>query len=364
MKIYIYISDLGAGGAERVCCNLANELTRLGHEIHIVALNLEQDVYSHTLDSKIKVHSLHASRIRYGILPMIRLLRKEKAENVLVFGSEMGGILTKVRSLGLLKCKIVVRILNNIEITISKEEKISPLVQKVLKKSQKNMKDMDFVIAQCKAMEEMLKKNVGLSENCKCIYNPVSQYLVEHTKPIEKKENEPKNIGFIGRIDPQKNIEDLLGAFALLCKEEKDVKLHIYGKGIHEEKARKIVEDKHLQDKVLFQGIRSDMENVYAGLDMVVLSSKYEGMPNALIEAIAIGIPVVSYDCPIGPSEIIVEDVNGYLIPMDNVEALAFGMKKCIHKNWNRDAIRKSADKFCVEQIAKEYEQVFHSLGR
>ena len=78
MRLYIYISDLGAGGAERVCVNLANELTNLSHEVHVVVLNLKNDVYSHILDKRIKVHSLEVSRIRYGILPMVRLLQREK----------------------------------------------------------------------------------------------------------------------------------------------------------------------------------------------------------------------------------------------------------------------------------------------
>lgn len=362
MRLYIFITDLGAGGAERVCVNLANELTNLSHEVHIVTLNLEKDVYSHILDKRIKVHSLEASRIRYGILPMVRLLRKEKAEMVLVFGNDMGSVLTKIRALGLLKCKIVVRVLNNIEITVSEEEKISPFVQKVLKKSQKDMKKMDFVIAQCRAMEKMLKEKIGLSDTCRFIYNPVSKYLVENTKPVERAEGEKKKIGFIGRLDPQKNVEHLIRAFAILCNEKNNVSLHLYGQGIHEQKAKEMTAELGIADKVFFEGVRNDMEKVYGDLDMVALSSKYEGMPNALIEAVAIGIPVVSYDCPIGPSEIIVEDVNGYLIPMDDVDALAAGMQRCLNKKWDVKAIRESAQKFRVETIAKEYIDVFEKV--
>ena len=361
MRVYIFISDLGAGGAERVCVNLANELTNLSHEVHIITLNLEKDVYSHILDKRIKVHSLGASRIRYGIIPIVKLLRKEKAEKVLVFGSEMGTILTKLRSFGILRCRIFVRVLNNIEITVSKEEKISPFVQKVLKKSQKDMKKMDFVIAQCHAMEEMLQKQVGLSDKCRCIYNPVSRYLVENTTPVSRAEGEQQKIGFIGRLDPQKNIEDLLRAFQILCQEKENVSLHLYGRGIHEQKAKDLAVTLGISDKVCFEGVHRDMEKVYGDLDMVVLSSKYEGMPNALIEAVSIGIPVVSYDCPIGPAEIIVEDVNGYLIPMDDVEALAGGMQKCLEKKWDIKAIKQSAEKFGVERIAKEYEEILLS---
>lgn len=361
MKIYMYISDLGAGGAERVCVNLANEFVNYGNEVTIITLNLVKDVYSQILDDRVKVHSLEVPRIRYAIIPIVAFLKKEKAERILVFGNEMGIILAGMRSVGLLRCKIAVRVLNNIEIEVSKEENVSFFVRRVLKYSQKNLQKADCIIAQCHAMEDMLQKNIGFKK-CICIYNPVSSFLVQNTKLVRETNGARKRIGFIGRLDPQKNIGDLIQAFILLCKNENNVTLHIYGEGIHYEKARKMTADLGISDKVFFEGVHNDMENVYSRLDMVALSSDYEGMPNALIEAVSIGIPVVSYDCPIGPSEIIVDGVNGYLIPMSDVEALAEGMKKCLNKQWDVNAIRKSAAKFDVKDTAKEYEKVLMEM--
>lgn len=358
MKLYMYISDLGPGGAERVCVTLANELAARSHEVHIVILNTEQDVYSHTLDSRIQVHSLDVPRIRYAILPIIKLLRKEKAERILVFGDQMGIILSKCRRMGLIKCKIAVRVLNNTEAAVSKEENGSSFVRKMIKRTQNELHKVDVVITQCHAMEEMLQKQMHLGDICHCIYNPVSKYLVENTTPVSRKPGEERRIGFVGRLDPQKNIGDLLQAFSILCKSEEKVTLHLYGQGNQLEYAQNETKKMGIEDKIIFEGVHKDMEAVYGNLDMLVLSSLYEGMPNALIEAVSIGIPVVSYDCPIGPAEIIEDDVNGYLVPMLDVNALAEAMGTCLHKQWEIEEIKKSAQKFRVEDIAAEYERI------
>lgn len=360
MKIYMYISELCAGGAERVCVNLANELTLLFHEVHLIVLNRDRDAYSQLLDEKVIIHSLDATRIRYGVIPLVKLIRKEKIEKILVFGNEMGTFLSMCRSMGLIDCKIVVRVLNNTQVNVTREEGGTLLVRKIVKNSQKQLCRMDFVIAQCQAMEKMLQDQLQLGDKCRYIYNPVSKYLVKNTKKINT--GKCRKIGYIGRIDPQKNIGDLLKAFAILCQSENDVCLHLYGNGCREDYAKQLVKELQISDKVFFEGIRKDMENVYSELSMVALSSEYEGMPNALIEAIAVGIPVVSYDCPIGPSEIIENDINGYLTPMWDVQALAEGMKKCLNHDWDEALIRESAVKFDSEAIAREYEKVLMEI--
>ena len=94
------------------------------------------------------------------------------------------------------------------------------------------------------------------------------------------------------------------------------------------------------------------------------LSSEYEGMPNCLIEGIGCGIPVVSYDCPIGPREIVVDDVNGYLVKYNDIAQLAEKMLACLQREWNEEAIRKTSEKFDVSYIADEYLELFEKVTR
>jgi len=159
----------------------------------------------------------------------------------------------------------------------------------------------------------------------------------------------------IGRLEPQKNVEHMLYAFEQISKHNKNIKLRIVGDGYQREELEKLRDKLQLQNMVNFEGIRKDIQNVYAEADVIALSSTYEGMPNTLIEGISLGIPVVSYDCPSGPAEIIQEDVNGYLVPYMDVNALTEGLERAIENSWNADNIKKTADKFHVETVAEQY---------
>lgn len=368
MKIHIFIAHMSIGGAERVCVNLANEFAELGNEVHIVVLNLENDVNTHLLDSRVQVHSLGVSRLRYSALAMLRYVRKYRPPFLFVFGNEMAVILNKMRKLHLLNTPLIVRVLNNVNISLSKEDNVSPIVENYLQKAQKQLADMEYVIAQCDAMkDQLLEKKLVKEEQISRVYNPVSRDLIRKTieikVPFAKRDSgRVREIIFIGRLDPQKNLPHLIESFALLNEKMPNTCLHLIGNGNLTEAIKQMVEDKGLSEKVSFDGVCKNMENIYAKADMIVLSSEYEGMPNCLIEAIGCGIPIVSYDCPIGPREIVVDDVNGYLVKYNDINQLAEKMEECLRRDWDEKVIRKTAEKFDVSYIAKEYIALFEKV--
>ncbi len=365
MTIHIFIAHMGIGGAERVCVNLANEFIEQGNDVHLVVLNLNQDVNTHLLSKKVQVHSLSVSRLRYSPLAMLRYLNTWKPKFLFVFGNEMAVILNKMKKIHLTNVPIVVRVLNNVDISLSKDDHISPIVEKYLKNQQKQLRSVEHVIAQCQGMQEMLlRNNLVKSENLTAIYNPVSYPLIQNTlklrTPFEKRDkNRVKEIVFIGRIDPQKNLSHLLEAFAIVHQTMPATRLRLIGDGNVVEAMQTLAKDLNIEKDVSFEGITKHMEQIYATADVVALSSDYEGMPNCLIEAIASGIPVVSYDCPLGPKEIIVDNENGFLVEYQNKEQLALRLVDALSREWDENAIRKSADKFDVKQIAKQYAEIF-----
>lgn len=370
MKIHIFIAHMGIGGAERVCVNLANEFAKLGNEVHIVVLNLDDDVNTHLLDESVQVHPLGVPRLRYSALAMLRYVRKYRPPFLFVFGNEMAVILNKMRKLHLLNTPLIVRVLNNVNISLGKEDNVSPIVENYLKRAQKQLADMEHIIAQCDAMkEQLLGRGLVKSEQISRVYNPVSHALIQKTmeirEPFAKRDaNRIREIVFIGRLDPQKNLPHLIEAFALLNKKMANTCLRLIGSGHLTETIKKLVEDKGLSESVYFDGVCKDMEKVYAKADMIVLSSEYEGMPNCLIEAIGCGIPIVSYDCPIGPREIVVDDVNGYLVKYNDINQLAEKMEECLLREWDEESICKTAEKFNVSYIAKEYLDLFEKVTR
>lgn len=385
MQIHAFIAHMGLGGAERVCVNLANEWARNGHEVHIVVLNLDNDINTKDLAESVQVHTLGVSRLRYAILPMYRYVRRNKPGFMLVFGNEMAIIMQKLKELHLIDTPLYVRVLNNVNISLSKEDGISPAVEKYLKKAQKELKKMDGIVAQCEAMgRQLTDRGLVSRDRLHVIYNPVSRELCEKVRALRDKagteENGRQEIVFIGRIDPQKNPTDLLEAFAILCGKGDGNKtepgeitpsgddgcsrtdnavLRFVGDGVLKDAVRQRASELGIADRVIFDGIRTDMENVYASASVVALSSDYEGMPNCLIEAIGCGIPVVSYDCPMGPAEIVSDGVNGYLIPMGDKKALAEGLVRAVSRAWDIQEIMATCDKFDVKSIAKKYTELF-----
>lgn len=365
MKIHIFIAHMGVGGAERVCVNLANELAERGHEVHILVLNLDNDINTHLLNKRVAVHSLGVSRLRYSVFAMLKYIKTYQPPFLFVFGNEMAVILNKLKKLHLTKVPVIVRVLNNVEISLSKEDNISPLVEGYLKKAQKQLADMNHVIAQCSAMGEMLlNKKLVEKEKLTVVYNPVSRDLIRKVKEIRvpnenREDGRTYEIVFIGRIDPQKNLSHLLKAFAFVHERMKNTCLRLVGDGNVTEQMKKLAEELNIAEAVLFDGIRSDMEQVYAGADVVALSSEYEGMPNCLIEAIGCGVPVVSYDCPLGPREIIEDGVNGFLVEYNNIDELAEKLILALNRKWQETEICKTAAKFDVTYIAGEYERIF-----
>ena len=385
MTIHVFIAHMGIGGAERVCVNLANEWAAKGHEVHIVTLNLDDDINKQNLSEGISVHTLGVSRLRYSFIPMYRYIRRFRPRFMFVFGNEMAVIIQKLRSLHLVNTPLIVRVLNNVNISLAKEDGVSPVVEEYLKRAQKNLGAMEHVVAQCEAMGDQLK-NKGLvsPEHLSVIYNPVSRDLCEKVRALRADTiadtGRKREITFIGRIDPQKNPLDLLTAFHKLCmmrgdrsmaaasgssagedetKERGDLILRFVGDGALREAVADKAAKLGISDRVIFDGIRRDMEKVYAAADVVALSSDYEGMPNCLIEAIGCGIPVVSYDCPIGPAEIVKDGVNGYLVSKDDTDALADALSKALDKDWDIDAVIATCDKFDVGNIADRYLDLF-----
>lgn len=369
MKIHIFIARMGVGGAERVCVNLANEFAKKGNEVHIVVLNLENDVNTHLLNENVQVHSLNVSRLRYSFFAMLKYIKKYRPPFLFVFGNEMAVILNKMKKLHLISTPVIVRVLNNVNISLAKEDNVSPIVENYLKNAQKQLADMSHVIAQCDAMKEMIveKKLVG-EDKITRVYNPVSSDLIEKTMAIkvpfaERAADRVKELVFIGRLDPQKNLSHLIEAFRMVHEKNEKTCLRLIGTGLLEENIKKLAEEKGLSDCVHFEGVCKNMEQIYATADVVVLSSEYEGMPNCLIEAIGCGVPIVSYDCPIGPREIVVDDVNGFLVTYNDMNQLAEKINACLERQWNEEEIRKTVEKFSVSYIAETYMELFKKVN-
>lgn len=220
------------------------------------------------------------------------------------------------------------------------------------------------VVAVSYGVAQALEINLELKPNSvKVIYNPViDQRLLEKAKaPLAHpwlQPNQPPLFLAVGRLHLQKNYPPLSRAFALL-RQQRPAHLLILGDG---EEIQKQLEDLIEQLGITaYFSLFGYAANPYAYMsraDVVVLSSRWEGLPTVLIEAMACGCQLVSTDCPYGPEEILSGGKYGRLVPVDDVSALALAMQQAIDAPISLDELRNRAKVFSLEQAVEEYLKV------
>lgn len=200
-------------------------------------------------------------------------------------------------------------------------------------------------------------------KNVTYIYNPIT------IEPKTVIDYGVRKAMAVGRVQPQKGFDYLVEAWELVHKKYRDWQLDIYGGGSESNKSfiQKLIDSKGLHDVVKMKGITDDMAEAYSTHSIMVLSSRYEGFGLVLVEAAACGLPLVSYDCEQGPSEIIDEGKNGYLVsPVGNIKGLVDTICKLIQDGNLRKTMgakaKQMSEQFSLEIITKEWIKFFKNL--
>jgi Glycosyltransferase len=203
------------------------------------------------------------------------------------------------------------------------------------------------------------------------IPNPVMPPVIEphDTADGETAERTPgrRTVVAAGRLVEQKRFDLLIEAFALTADVHRDWDLIIYGEGEDRPDLEKLVADKGLAERITLPGWTRSLSSKLARCDFFVLSSGYEGFGNVIAEAMAVGLPVVSFDCEAGPSDIIRHEVDGLLVPPLDVPALASAMMRLMEDDAYRAALGKRApevlERFSLESTLALWDEVFVSIG-
>jgi glycosyltransferase involved in cell wall biosynthesis len=193
------------------------------------------------------------------------------------------------------------------------------------------------------------------------IPNPVPKLAVK-TADAPRAAGARRSIVGMGRLERQKGFDLLIRAFASIATMRPEWDLTILGEGSERGALAAEIARSGLSGRITLQGLEPDAVRALSRADLFVLSSRYEGFPNALCEAMACGLPVIAFDCPSGPAEIVRHGVDGLLVPAENVEALAAAMAELMADPERRRALGVNAPdvatRFSVERIAARWERV------
>lgn len=173
--------------------------------------------------------------------------------------------------------------------------------------------------------------------------------------------SEPLILG-IGRLHPQKDFPNLLRAVALLRQAGTRVRLMILGEGAQRGRLEALARELGIAEAVRLPGFVEHPPAYLARADLFVLSSRYEGLPGVLIQALACGCPCVATDCPSGPDEILESGRHGRLVPVGDTPALAAAIAGALREPTDREALRRRGQDFSVERSVDQYERLL--LGR
>jgi len=315
MKLTIFIGDLSGGGAERVVCNLSNFLVSKRHQVEIVTM--VNNASSYQLSPKVKrVPLLKGNEsnnfVIKNLIRIVRLRRYIKKSDTDIYLSMLPWTINLILSQRkLIKAPIVISERGDPNIRYNNSK-----LQKWLMKKLYPLAD-GFVFQTTDAREYY--ENI-VNNNATIIPNAINEDFVGKPYTIHRK----KTIVSVGRFTEQKNFSLLIKAFSNIASKYPEYNLIIYGEGPQREKLQNLVTELNISNRVQLPGYVKNIGEHIIDSSLFVLSSNYEGMPNALMEAMALGLPCISTDCPVGGPKFLIEHgVNGILVPVNNVEEMS-----------------------------------------
>lgn len=348
MKVLFYINAIHHGGAERVITLLAKQFSRKG--VDSVLVTSFYDEWEYPVDGKVKRLSLYANKLsgnfivrNYKLISRLRnVIIEEKPDAIISFMAEPN-FRSLIANIGL-KSKIIISIRN---------DPVKEYPNFLFKVLARNLyRYADGIVFQTIDAQRWFSDKIANKSTV--IKNPVDPLFYMATN-----DGETNGIVTTGRLTPQKNHLLLIKAFAQIAEKVED-NLYIYGEGELREELVSFAQSLDLANRVFIPGAVKDVANVLAKAKLFVLSSDYEGMPNSLMEAMAIGIPCVSTDCPSGgPKELFGPEGQEYLVEVGNVSELAETILESIktreNRNKNANIMKNRAKLFTTDKVIYEW---------
>lgn len=350
MRIGFLIPSLEVGGAERATVSLSSSMADMGHEVVIITLHDGDNFY----DSRgnIKIYPLafkegDDGKIKKGIKKAYNLRRvlKSMGLDVIITMSSL------VTAYGVLACAFTgTKVIGSERSNPYRHYPDFPF--SLIKKAAASL--ADGYVFQTRAAREYYPS--AAARKSAVIPNGIFGNVPECVLPFDMRE---KKVYAMGRLNPEKGFDVLIKAFAVFSESHEEYTLTIFGEGKERGNLEALTEKLGVAEKVSLPGADKNACRKMSGGRMFVLSSRFEGMPNVLIEAMACGLPVISADCPMGPSELITNAENGILVKVDDAEGMAAAMGDLADDDFLSERLSQKAlktrENLSLEKITGEW---------
>ena len=341
MKYMFVIPSLSKGGAERVVSVLASGLAQTDAEVVILRYFKTDADYS--VDDKVKVITLsegyekdYEKISRFSRFARIAKIFKQEEPDAIIPFLHRVDIQCYISA----SIKYRKRIIHTLRVSPYNTKGIGKKMHYFL------INHTNKSIVQNQSQKDFFKE--GSQKRIHILPNPVKSEFLDECVTLD----DSRFVAVAsGRLLPQKNFPMLIKAFSSFAFDKEGVFLHIYGEGSNKETLQSLIDELGCGEKIKLMGRTNDLVSVYKNVNLFILSSNFEGMPNALLEAMAIGLPCISTDCPTGPSEMIVNGENGLLVPVDDAKK----MKEAIEFMYNNRDRAEGMGKCARAYVAENY---------
>lgn len=338
------------GGLERNVSIICNNIDTNRYSVTLAVLNNANPFFFIT-NKDVKVLDLKILNVRKSLIALLKLTRKIKPHIILTTANHLNLFVGMFRWMFPRSIRIIAR--ESSIVSVNTQRTWNPRLYHWLLR--RFYRKIDLVVCQSEYMRQDLVKNYNIrKKKTRVIYNPIIE-------PETAADWQQTNSAFIelitvARLSEEKGLDRLIRCVAAL---KRPYRFTIIGEGSKRASLQKQINDMQLNGKVFLAGSSSKPFSIIPKPDLFLMGSYYEGFPNAMLESLSLGIPVVAFDAPGGISELLIEGRNGFLVTGNNESLFTQTIEKAIANDFNREDIRqKTLTRFNVNVIMCDWYEV------
>ena len=359
--LLLVMHQMNIGGAQRVMLNLANSISKKKYKVHLCLFNARGELLDF-INQDVIIHDLKSSRMFKGLFKYFSVIRSINPDIIL-------SSISHINLVNSMFSGYIRMISENVRV-VCREVNI-PSVRSANKENQRlkdflwrmSINSLDLVIAQSSYMRDDIISFYGAyDDKVEIVPN-----LLDTDNVLEKSSEALVNYRVLGkvnllacgRINVQKGFDKLI---QIMLNLDDVYHLHLVGDGPERTKIEEMIEKNSLQDRVTLHGYQSNPYPYFAESDLVLVTSIYEGFPNVILEANALGKYVIAFNCPGIDDEIILESQNGSLIESGDIYSFAREVTARGRETVNKDKVMRVVSRHSVIKVISEYDRLFSKL--